>query len=95
METWSFLTKHARVLGCIADDPSVRLRDIATILGITERSAYGIVSDLTLAGYLIKDKDGRRNHYRIQSHLPLLEANGREPTIGQLLDVLADTTVAK
>ena len=89
METWSFLTKHARVLGCIADDPSVRLRDIATILGITERSAYGIVSDL------IKDKDGRRNHYRIQSHLPLLEANGREPTIGQLLDVLADTTVAK
>ena len=60
MPEWSFLTNHARVLVCIAHDPGVRLRDIATTLGITERTAYGIVMDLTAAGYVVKDKNGRR-----------------------------------
>ena len=52
--------------------PGVRLRDIATAVGITERSAYAIVTDLTAAGYVVKDKDtdGRRNRYQIQAHLP-------------------------
>jgi hypothetical protein len=90
METWSFLTKHARVLVCIAHDPAVRLRDIAATVGITERSAYGIVNDLTSAGYVVKDKDGRRNHYRIQAHLPLREAIGQERTIGDVLEILVD-----
>ena len=72
MTEWSFLTNHARVLVCIAHDPGVRLRDIATTVGITERSAYGIVTDLTAAGYVVKDNtDGRRNRYQIQTHLPL------------------------
>ena len=57
MTEWSFLTNHARVLVCIAHDPGVRLRDIATTVGITERSAYAIVTDLTAAGYVVKDKD--------------------------------------
>jgi DNA-binding MarR family transcriptional regulator len=48
--TWSFLTSHARVLLCIARDPGVRLRDLAASLGITERSAHGIVTDLAAAG---------------------------------------------
>jgi Winged helix DNA-binding domain len=78
MAEWSFLTNHARVLVCIAHDPGVRLRDIAATLDITERSAFGIVTDLTEAGYVVKDKDGRRNRYRIQNHLPLPEAIGRE-----------------
>jgi DNA-binding IclR family transcriptional regulator len=65
---WGFLTNHARVLLCIAHDPGVRLRDIAASLGITERSAYGIVTDLTAAGYVVKEKDGRRNRYQIQTH---------------------------
>ena len=56
MTEWSFLTNHARVLVCIAHDPGVRLRDIATTVGITERSAYAIVTDLTAAGYVVKDK---------------------------------------
>ena len=56
MAEWSFLTNHARVLVCIAHDPGVRLRDIATTLGITERSAYGIVTDLTEGGYVVKEK---------------------------------------
>jgi DNA-binding MarR family transcriptional regulator len=90
METWSFLTKHARVLVCIADDPDVRLRDIATVVGITERSAYGIVNDLVSAGYVLKGKRGRRNRYRIQVDLPLREVIGRDPTIGEVLEILLE-----
>ena len=74
MTEWSFLTNHARVLVCIAHDPGVRLRDIANTLDITERSASSIVTDLTASGYVVKLKDGRRNRYRIQAHLPLREA---------------------
>jgi hypothetical protein len=89
MANWSFLTNHARVLMCIAHDPGARLRDIAASLGITERSAFGIVSDLTAAGYLITRKDGRRNHYQIQVHQPLPEPTSRERTLGEVLAVLA------
>ncbi len=89
MPSWSFLTNHARVLLCIARDPGVRLRDIAVSLGITERGAYGIVTDLTAAGYVVKQKDGRRNRYQIQSHLPLPEPASQEPAIGDVLAVLA------
>jgi hypothetical protein len=88
---WSFLTNHARVLLCIARDPGVRLRDIAASAGITERSAYGIVTDLTEAGYVVKQKDGRRNRYQIQAHLPLPEPASREPAIGEVLALFAGT----
>jgi DNA-binding IclR family transcriptional regulator len=91
MTEWSFLTNHARVLVCIAHDPGVRLRDIATTLDITERSAYSIVTDLTASGYVVKHKDGRRNRYRIQAHLPLREAITQERTIGEVLDILVDS----
>ena len=76
MANWGFLTSHARVLMCIAHDPGTRLRDIAARLDITERSAHGIITDLTAAGYLVKQKDSRRNRYQIQAHLPLPEAGG-------------------
>lgn len=85
---WSFLTNHARTLLCIAHDPGVRLRDIATMVGITERSAHDIVSDLVEAGYVDKGKDGRRNRYRIQEHLPMRDPISQEPTIGEMLDLL-------
>ena len=88
---WTFLTSHARVLLCIAHDPGVRLRDIAASLGITERSAYGIVTDLAEAGYMVKQKDGRRNRYQIQAHLPLPEPTSRERTVGEVLALLAGT----
>ena len=91
MPEWSFLTNHARVLMCIALDPGVRLRDIATTLGITERSAYGIVKELTAAGYVVKEKDGRRNRYTIQADLPVRGGLGRERPIGDVLDLLVDT----
>lgn len=94
MSQWSFLTNHARSLVLIAHDPGIRLRDIAATLGITERNAHSIVADLAEGGYVLKDKDGRRNRYHIQPHLPLGEEIGRERTIGEMLDLLveADTT---
>jgi len=91
MANWSFLTSHARVLMCIAHDPGARLRDIAAGLGITERSAYGIVTELAEAGYVVKQKDGRRNRYQIQAHLPLPEPTSRERTVGEILALLAGT----
>lgn len=91
MAEWNFLTNHARVLLSIAHDPAVRLRDIGATLGITERSAYAIVTDLVDAGYVVKERDGRRNRYQIQHHLPLQEPTSRERTIGEMLDLLVDT----
>jgi hypothetical protein len=86
---WGFLTTHARVLLCIAHDPGARLRDIAATLGVTERRAHGIVTDLTQAGYLIRQKDGRRNRYQVQAHLPLPGPGTREPVIGEIVALFA------
>ena len=91
MANWTFLTNHARVLLCIAHDPGVRLRDIAASLGITERSTYGIVTDLAEAGYVVKQKTGRRNRYQIQTHLPLPEPSSQERTVGDVLALLVGT----
>jgi hypothetical protein len=72
------------VLLCIAHDPGDRLRDTAASPGITERSAHGIITDLTTAGYTVKQKDGRRNRYQIQAHMPLREPASQEPAIGEV-----------
>jgi hypothetical protein len=90
--SWSFLTNHARVLVCIAHDPGARLRDLAADLGVTERSASAIVADLAQAGYVIKQKDGRRNRYQIEAHLPLPELGTREPAISEVLALLLGNT---
>jgi predicted ArsR family transcriptional regulator len=93
--SWTFLTTHARVLLLVAHDPGVRLRDIAASLDITERTAFGVITDLVEAGYVVKEKDGRRNRYHIQAHLPLPEPATRERTVGEVLALLtgADATV--
>jgi hypothetical protein len=88
MPSWGFLTNHARVLLCIARDPGVRLRDIAASVGITERSAFGIVSDLATAGYIVKEKGGRRNRYLVEADLPVPESADRGLAIGDLLALL-------
>ena len=95
MPSWTFLTTHARVLLLVAHDPGVRLRDIADSLDITERSAFSVVSDLVEAGYVIKEKDGRRNRYHIQAHLPLPEPSSQERTVGEVLALLAGTGRAR
>ena len=73
MVNWTFLTSHAWALLCIAHDPEVRLREIAASRGITERIAYGTVTDLAEAGYVVKQKNGRRNRCQTRAHLPLPE----------------------
>jgi predicted transcriptional regulator len=86
--TWSFLTNHAQVLLCIANDPGIRLREIGETVGITERAAHRIVGELAAAGYISRRRNGRRNHYTIQSHLPLPEPLARDRKVGDLLTVL-------
>jgi IclR helix-turn-helix domain len=88
VESWHFLTNHARVLVCIAANPGVRLREVAAGMGITERSAHAMVADLIAAGYVVKHKLGRRNRYQIQVHLPLPEPASQEPAIGDVLALL-------
>ena len=88
MERWSFLTRHGRALLLIAHDPDIRLRDLATGLNVAERRAHGIVDELTRAGYLLKERVGRRNRYQVQAHLPVSEAPARERAIGEVLDLL-------
>lgn len=83
---WTFLTNHARVLLAIAADPEVRIRDIASRIGITERAAQGIVSDLEDAGYLERIRVGRRNHYHLRP-----DRHFRHPTeAGMPVQVLID-----
>ena len=95
MGDWSFLTNHARALLHIAEVPDARLRDVAAALGVTERTAYGIVADLAEAGYVVKVKDGRRNRYHVQAHLPLRDSVSRARTIGDVLEVLLGGTPRK
>jgi predicted ArsR family transcriptional regulator len=85
-----FITNHTRVLLAIAEDPTMRLRDIATRLDITERAAQRIVSELDEAGYLSRHRKGRRNVYTVHADQPLRIPNTRETTIGELLNLLAE-----
>jgi predicted transcriptional regulator of viral defense system len=85
---WRFLTNHAHVLEAIATDPTIRLRDIAGEVGITERTAAQIVSDLEEAGYLTKIRDGRRNHYEVHKELPLRHPRHGHHTVGELIRFL-------
>jgi hypothetical protein len=93
--TWSFLTNHARVLLCIAHDPGIRLREIGEAVGITERATHRIVVELAAAGYISRERNGRRNYYTIQSDLPLPDPLARERKVGDLLAVLAGTALAQ
>jgi DNA-binding MarR family transcriptional regulator len=85
---WDFLTNHAHVLTCVAHDPGIRLRDIAAAVGITERAAHRTLSELVGEGYVLREREGRRNRYQVVADLPLRHplAEGRE--LGDLLRVL-------
>lgn len=89
--SWAFLTNHAQVLVCIARDPGVRLRDIGERVGITERAAHRIVAELADAGYITRQRNGRRNYYTINAHLPLPDPIALEQNVGELLEILAAT----
>ena len=85
---WDFLTNHAHVLTCVAHDPGIRLRDIAAAVGITERAAHRILSELVDEGYVLREREGRRNRYQVVADLPMRHplVQGRE--VGDLLKVL-------
>lgn len=86
--TWTFLTNHAQVLLCIVRDPRVRLRDVATMVGITERAAQSIVADLVGEGYLSRQRVGRRNVYEVHRHTPMRASDNEALAVGGLLDFL-------
>lgn len=85
---WTFLTNHAHVLVCIADEPDIRGRDIAERVGITERAAQSIVGDLVADGYVTRTREGRRNHYEVNPDAPLRHPLEQDHTIGELLVTL-------
>jgi DNA-binding transcriptional ArsR family regulator len=89
---WDFLTNHAHVLVCVARDPGIRLRDIAAAVGITERAAHRILSELVDEGYVVRERQGRRNRYEVQTDLPLRHPLAKEREVGDLLDVLIGST---
>jgi hypothetical protein len=88
MPAWKFLSNHALVLLCVAGDPGIRLRDIATSVGITERAAHRIVADLVTDGYLSRERRGRRNHYEVQDHRPLPDPLLPDRRLADLLKLL-------
>lgn len=85
---WTFLTNHGHVLLCVARGPGVRIRDIASAVGITERAAQRIVGDLVAAGYLTRVRVGRRNRYEVHPELPLRHPLERGHEVGELLRAL-------
>jgi hypothetical protein len=85
---WTFLTNHTHVLLCITRDPTIRLRDVATMVGITERAAQSIVADLVGEGYLTRSRVGRRNVYDVHHDTPMRASDNGALTVGGLLDYL-------
>ena len=92
--SWTFLTSHARVLLCIAQDPGIRLREIGERVGITERAAHRIVGELADADYLSRERHGRRNRYTINSNLTLPDPVARRQRVGDLLSLLTEPSSA-
>ena len=88
VSSWGFLTNHAHVLLCVSRDPHMRLRDIASCVGITERATHRIVCELEGAGYLTRQRDGARNHYEVHKDLPLRHDLDKDVQVGDLLAVI-------
>jgi hypothetical protein len=89
VSSWTFLSNHAHVLVAIADNPDIRLREVAERVGITERAASGIVLDLEESGYLTRTKVGRTNRYTVHGDLHLRHPLESHRRIGDLLALLA------
>ena len=90
MSTWTFITNHARVMIVITQDPTVRLRDIASMLDITERAAQRIVTELVDDGYLSRTREGRRNSYTVNAEKPLRIPQAADMQIGDFISALLE-----
>jgi len=86
--TWRFVTSHTQVLLCLQRNPRARMRDIAETVGITERAAQRIVTDLVEAGYVSRQREGRRNLYELNRELRMRHPSQFDHEIGELLDLL-------
>ena len=92
---WTFLTNHGHVLVCIAGDPGIRGRDIATRVGVTERATQAIIADLVEGGYVKRTRIGRRNHYEINPERPLRHPVEQPHSVGELLQLVAGLVPSK
>lgn len=88
MPEWTFLSNHAHVLICLSQDPEMRMRDAAERVGVTERAVQRIVADLEAAGIVTRERDGRRNRYRIHADKPLRHPLEAHCAIRVLLDAV-------
>jgi len=93
--SWTFLTNHGHVLVCVAGDPNMRGRDIADRVGITERAAQAIISDLVEAGYLERTRVGRRSHYRIRRDQHLRHPFEQSHGVGEPLNLVGEATTPR
>lgn len=87
---WTFLSNHGHVLVCLAQNPDARLRDVAQAVGITERAVQKIVSDLEAAGVVEREREGRRNRYRLHTERPLRHPIEAHRSVGALLGMVLD-----
>lgn len=89
-DAWTLLTSHGHILVEIARNPDSRIRDLAAAAGITERAAAGIIADLEAAGYVTRQRVGRRNRYIVHLDLPFRHPAQRDLLVGPFLEFLAD-----
>jgi|SRR3990172_9110044 len=87
--SWTFLTNHAHVLVSLRMDPTLRVRELADRVGITERAAHRILTDLTRAGYVAKEREGRRNTYKLYLDHPMRHPLERSKPVRDLVEALA------
>jgi DNA-binding MarR family transcriptional regulator len=90
---WTLLSNHGHVLVCLAQDPDIRVRDIADAVGITQRAVQGIIADLVEAGFVDRERTGRRNHYELHPELPLRHPLEEGHAVGELLAAIASRPV--
>lgn len=88
MPGWKFVTNHALVLCQIVEQPKITAREIALVIGITEKTARSIIADLEADGYVAKKREGRRIRYRVNADLPLRAETQQDKAVGSLLEVL-------
>jgi DNA-binding MarR family transcriptional regulator len=90
--SWTLLTAHGRALVAIAQDPEARMRDLAQVVGVTERTVQAIVADLETAGYVVHTRVGRRNRYTVHLDRPFRHSAQDGHLVGPLLDLLGPPT---
>ncbi len=88
---WTFLSNHTHVLICIAKDPTMRMRDLAAEVGITERAVQRIIADLRDAGYLSLERQGRRNHYQVHTHMPMRHPVESHCLVSEILEAVLNS----